>query len=268
MGDIKTTRERVLTAKQLDVIKLLFRFRFGTSDLISQALGGLARQSANSRLAILVERGYLTKKRDGNDRVHGKPAIYSLAAKGRAVLRQEPEKYAESVLNSIRANRNSSERFIERNLSIFAIYNALAAKYGEKLVFLTKSNLATNKFDYLPDAKPDAFIQLEVGEGKYFFLYLLDESTPDFALVRRITSVFEYEKSGRWIVKTGFVLPSVLLVCGTNRLQTTITKRVARASRKESSDFVFAATTLDSVLSDEKKAWKSAIGETIALADL
>jgi DNA-binding MarR family transcriptional regulator len=248
MKDKEASQERNLTSKQLDVLRLLFRFRFGTSDLISVAQGKLTRQAANARLSSLAERGYISGRRDGKDRVQGKPTIYSLAAKGRAVLRKEPGKYSESALDSIRANRDSSDRFIEHNLLVFAIFNSLSELYGDKLEFLTKSNLAAEEFDYLTDLKPDAFVQLDAGEGEAFLLYLLDDNTPDFALIRRVSAVFEYEKSGKWQAKTGKELPRILLVCTSNKLRTTMAKRFERLVMKESSGLLVVTTLLIDVL--------------------
>jgi DNA-binding MarR family transcriptional regulator len=261
MKDKVPTQQRSLTDKQLDVLKLLYRFRFGTSDLISQAQGGISRQSTNARLTVLVEKELINKKQDGRAKLEGKPAIYSLAAKGRTTLRKQGDKYSDKVLNSIRANRDSSEKFVQHNLTIFSIANKLSELYGDDITFLTKSNIYGDSFDYLPESRPDAFLHIK-SLNSYYFLYNLDDSTPDFALIRRVSPVFEHEKSGKWEVKTGLKLPSVLMVCSSNRLETTMRKRFAKLKSDEASDFGFVTTVVSRLLeSGDGSVWRSAGGD-------
>jgi DNA-binding MarR family transcriptional regulator len=267
MQEKTTPKQRNLTQKQLDVLKLLYRFRFGTSDLIARAQGGVSRQSTNIRLASLVKGEYVIKKQTGRDRIQGKPAVYRLGAKGRAVLRKEGSKYSEKVLNTIRANRDNSDHFVQRQLTIFKIFNDLTAKYGDTLVLLAKSNMAADKFHYLPEVKPDALIYHE-GTDKYFFVFLLDDSMPDFALVRRIAPIFEYEKSGKWEAATKTESPRILLACNTKRIETVMRKRVARLHDDARSDLILATSTLDRMNSDATP-WKGMDSEQNAtLVDL
>jgi hypothetical protein len=249
-------QQRNLTQKQLEVLRLLFRFRFGTSDLISQAQGGVSRHAAHMRLSALAEKGLIVSKRDGRDKLQGKPAIYRLATKGSNILASEGDKYSSRVLNSIRANRTISDRFINHHLSIFTIFNKLNQKYGENLVFLTKSNLDNEDFDYLPEVRPDVFAHLS-NEGTYYFMYLLEDSTPDFALVRRVSTLYEFEKSGLWEGRTGERLPTILLSCTSKRLETVVQKKFAKLNAENETDFVMATTVTDRLLENEDDTvWK------------
>lgn len=260
MEEKNTAKQRNLSDKQLDVLKLLFRFRFGTTDLISEAQGGISRNSAHVRLTSLLDRGFITKKLDGRSRLQNKPAIYSLAAKGRKILSEDPAKYSPKVINSIRANRNASDDFISHHLSLFSIFNVLN-QHHKGLVFLTKSNLGAEKFDYLPEVKPDAFIYLPQTK-KYFFLYLLDGDSPDFAYVRRVAAVFEYEKSGKWEASSGEHLPAILLVCEKRRVETVMRKRFTRLANDADSEMRFVTATLEGVLDTETASpWRTNEGD-------
>lgn len=250
MEEINKAQQRNLSDKQLDVLKLLFRFRFGTTDLISEAQGSISRNSAHVRLTWLLERGFIKKKLDGRSRLQNKPAIYSLAAKGRKVLSEDPSKYSPKVLNSIRANRDPSDDFIDHCLSLFSLSNNLQKSHGESFVMLTKSNIEIDKFDYLPEVRPDAFLYLPDNK-RYYFLYLFDGDKPDYAFVRRIMPIFEYEKSGKWEASTGEELPHILIACEKNRVETVIRKRLSKLTSSSESELLFATTTLDKVLSTE-----------------
>lgn len=261
MKDKISPQQRSLTDKQLDVLKILYRFRFGTSDLISQAQGGISRQSTNARLAVLVEKELINKKQDGRAKLEGKPAVYSLAAKGRAALRKQGDKYSSKVLNSIRANRDSSDKFVQHNLTIFSVANKLTEQYKDAVTFLTKSNVYGDSFDYLPESRPDAFLHIKTINA-YYFLYYLDESTPDFAHVRKISSLFDYEKSGKWEIGTKLGLPGILLVCSSNRLETTMRKRFVKLKSDEDSDFGIYTTVISRLLDSENgEIWKLVGGD-------
>lgn len=249
--------DRGLTDKQLDVLKLLFRFRFGTAELIAQSQGGVSLQTVRTRLNSMLDSELIIQKREGKDKIQGKPAVYWLSTKGRRKLRDNDQsKYSERALNAIRGNRNSSDAFITRQLKIFRISNKLETALGDSFVFLTKSNLAAEKFDYLPEVKPDALIRLtEVDRS--FFMYYLDQSVPDFASIRRVAPVFEYEKVGKWEVETEEDLPGVLLVCGSNRLETVMRKRISKLSVDHESDLTFATTTEEKLMTGESSSpWR------------
>lgn len=255
--------ERKLTSKELDVLKLLYRFRFATSDHIA-AVQGVHRHSARLRAARLRDMGYLRQKRDSAAMMQHKPAIYALTSKGATYLKQQGSQYNPKVLRAIVASAEPSEDFIDRNLAIFSVYNRLKALYEDKLLFLTKSGMSSEKFEYLPEVKPDAFIQL----GKtYFFLYYLSKNTPDFAQVRRFKPLFDYENSGLWENTTSANFPKVLFVADTKRLATFARKRFLNFSKGTRSGMICATTTFESLMSEEVKAWESD-GQQVELTEL
>jgi len=244
--------ERRLTSKEIDVLKLLYRFRFATNDHIA-AVQGVHRHSARLRAARLRDMGYLRQKRDGNAMLQNKPAVYALTSKGATYLKKENDRYDSKVLHAIVASADPSDEFIERNLSIFSVYNRLKALYGNDLLFLTKSAMTSEKFHYLPEVKPDAFVQLR---GTYYFLYYLSKDTLDFAHVRRFKPIFDYANSGQWENETDANFPSVLFVTETKRLATFARKRFTRFAVAGSSEITCITTTYDNLMSSEAKVWE------------
>lgn len=245
--------ERKLTSKELDVLKMLYRFRFATSDHIA-AVQGVHRHSARLRAARLRDMGYLRQKRDSEAMMQHKPAIYALTSKGATYLKQQGSLYNPKVLRAIVAGAEPSDDFIDRNLAIFSVYNKLKGLYDDRLLFLTKSGMSSEKFEYLPEIKPDAFIQL----GKtYFFLYYLSKNTPDFAQVRRFKPLFDYENSGLWENATTASFPKVLFVADTKRLATFARKRFLNFSKGTRSEMTCATTTFENLMSEEPRVWET-----------
>jgi len=104
-------------------------------------------------------------------------------------------------------------------------------EYDDELVFLTKSNLVQEKFDYLSAARLDALISIP-REKDYFFLYLLDESTPMFALTHQIAKVLSYKKAGTWQATTHNPFPTIILICRTKQHETTLRRRLRYLCRE------------------------------------
>jgi DNA-binding transcriptional ArsR family regulator len=244
-----TTR---LTQKQFDILKLLFRFRYATSGHLAIAQGGLSKQAINIRLASLEDKGLVVKHRDGRARIEGRPATYRLNAEGIAVLRQAGVKYSPKVLESIRLNTNPSGHFLSHNLTLFSIFNRLNADYEKGLVFLTKSNMAAGKFNYLPKSRPDGFIKIE-GASEHYFLYLLNDTSPYFTHINQLKRLLEYERSGMWELED---FPIILLVCTSKTLETMVCRHFSKLISNRYSKIKFATSTIDRLLlGDNKESW-------------
>lgn len=56
---------RKLNKEQFEVLELLYRFRFGTSQLIANYFSKSSGDFAYKRLKILVEQGLIAKRFDG-----------------------------------------------------------------------------------------------------------------------------------------------------------------------------------------------------------
>src|SRR5689334_17946866 len=78
------------TTKQLEILRLFYRFRFLTSNHLSIMLD-LNRTNPNQihqRLQILIKNKYLDRHYDGKYKIQGKPAEYYLVEDGIKALKQ------------------------------------------------------------------------------------------------------------------------------------------------------------------------------------
>ena len=245
-----------LNAEQLEVLELLYRFRFGSNDLIARYFGKKDRSFVFKRLSILLEQDLIGKRFDSSYRIQGKPAAYYLTPAGARVL-QERRKPDEDAINikAIYKDKTVKDDFVRHCLDIFAIYNRLKAQYGDRLKLFTKANLNYERFDYFPHPLPDAYIRLRLdGEDKQFFLDVYYDGQPFFAAVRKIKKYADYAEGGEW-EETGTELPKVLAVCESSSLQKRLQKRMVSLGDEE---LIFALTTKARLLGEEARVWHSA----------
>jgi hypothetical protein len=223
-SEVKTRRK--LNNDQLLVLKLLFKFRFGSNDLIAQYFGKKDRSYVFKRLTILFDQGYIDKRFDSSYRIQGKPAAYYLTPTGARILKGNFEDI-ELNIKSIYKDKAVSESFVQHCLDVFAVHNQLKEIYGDALLFFTKSQLAS--YDYFPNKPPDAYIRLKGREGEnQFFLDIYHDSQPFFTIVRRMKQYISYSEDGDWAA-TETDLPKVLIVCESISTQKRLIKQIAKA---------------------------------------
>jgi hypothetical protein len=242
---------RKLNAEQLEVLELLYKFRFGSNDLIAQYFGKKDRSFVFKRLSILLEQGFIGKRFDSSYRIQGKPAAYYLTPAGARVLQ---ERHEDAInIKAIYKDKTVSEQFVRHSLDLLGIYNRLKAQYGDRLKFFTRANLNREQFDYFPQPLPDAYIRLRLGgEEKQFFLDMYYDDQPFFAATRKVKRYAEYAEAGNWEA-TSTNLPAVLCVCESASLQKRLQKRLEGID----GELTFALITKVKTIGDDL-AWQLA----------
>ncbi len=230
------TKNSKATNKQLAVLKQLYRFRFGTTDLLARSLDLKDGRYIHTRLEALVAEGFIGKNYDSTYKLDGKPATYYLLPKAFAALKKQHKatgkELSEKTLRNAYKDKEASNEFIARKLAVFTIYDKLRAIHGQNLKFWTKDQLNFDKYDYFPQPKPDAYLTI-TPEGirprsRDFFLNYLDDDTPFFVHVRRLQRFIEYVQADEWEDATGSKLRGVLLVCESASLLKRVRKKLAQ----------------------------------------
>lgn len=223
---LTSANNKRLNTKQLSILDTLYRFRFGTTDLLAKALGVKTKNKMNERLKVLLDQEYIGRHYESSYRLLGKHASYFLLPKGIKVLRQFDDKYDETMLHNIYKDKSASEQFINHSLAIFNTYCELKAKYGESLRYFTKSQLG--QYEYFPKPLPDAYarIQKQNKEVQYF-IELLEAHRPFFISARKFKHYIEYSETGEW-EDTGTTLPKVILLCDSDTLKKRMDKQVLK----------------------------------------
>jgi len=258
---------RKLNDQQIEVLELLYRFRFGSNSLFAEYFGKKDRSFVFKRLKILLEQGYIGKRFDSSYRIQGKPAAYYLLPAGARVLQglRTPEKAKEIKVKAIYNDKNVKDGFVAHCLSVFVIHNWLKALYGDKQKLFSKSGLAV--YGYFPRPLPDAYISLKTGaEGKdkpkRYLLDIFEDDIPFFILIRRIKKYIYFSKNNDWPKKDS--LPAILMLTESPRRQKQLARRIAKELREAELDednILFATSTLEAVTkakTNQDKIWQLA----------
>jgi hypothetical protein len=226
------------TAKQLEILRLFYRFRFLTSNQLIIMLN-LKRTNPNQihqRLTKLLANKYIDRNYNSQYKIDRRPAEYFLLEDGiKALKKYQADKCNDKVLHNIYSDKKAQPSSIAHYLRVGSIYCCLRECYGDGLKFFTKSQIAPYK--YFPKQKPEALIRLDVGdEQKEFFLEIINPNTPFFSYVSKIKRYIEYSDAGTWQDETGRKLPGVLFVGDSVSAEIRIQKQAARLIKRHYED--------------------------------
>lgn len=230
-----------LNTKQLSILDTLYRFRFGTTDLLAKALNVKTKNKMNERLKVLLDQEYIGRHYEPSYRLLGKHASYFLLPKGIKALRRVEDKYDDAVLHNIYKDKSASEQFINHSLAVFSTYCELKAKYGESLRYFTKSQLG--KYEYFPKPLPDAYVRIQrKDEEVQYFIELLEVRRPFFIAARKFKHYTEYSETGEW-EDTGTTLPFIVFLCDSDTLKKRMDTQLLKFNHVDSEEVNFMIGT-------------------------
>jgi DNA-binding MarR family transcriptional regulator len=224
---LPTTNHYAINPKQLDLLRLLYRFRFATSQHLANSLN-LKPYTINQRLQILLDQEYIGRHYDGQYKIHGRPAEYYLLENGIKALKQYAgDKCDSKVLHNLYKDKHATPSFIAHSLTVFTVFCRLKARYGENLRFFTKTQIHSAK--HFPKQRPEALIRLDVDdERKEFFLEVIDPNKPFFAYVGKVRRYIECAGDETWTKTAGTKLPKILVVADTVGTEIRLQKQANR----------------------------------------
>lgn len=226
------------TTKQLEILRLFYRFRFLTSNQLIIMLN-LKRTNPNQihqRLTKLLANNYIDRNYSPQFKIDRRPAEYFLLEDGIKTLKQfMADKCNDKVLHNIYSDKKAQPSSVAHHLRVGSIYCCLKERYGDDLKFFTQSQITPYK--YFPKQKPEALIRLDVGdEQKEFFLEIINPNTPFFSYVGRIKRLIEYSDAGTWQEETGRKLPRILFMGDSVSTEIRIQKQAARLIKRHYDD--------------------------------
>ena len=218
-----TPNHYTLTKKQQAILNLLYRFRFATSQQLSQTLT-ITKATTNKRLKLMMELKYIGRRYKPEYRLLRKHAAYYLLPNGISALKKiSNKKYIPKVLRNIHNDENSSDQFANHCLAMFDIYCLMRKQQGEGLQFFTKTQIAAAS--YFPKQPPDAHIQIG-SEPKLFLLDLLHHDQPFFRSTGAVIRYIDYADEDKW--PENYEFPKILLICDNPSLQKRLLKKMHR----------------------------------------
>ena len=248
------SKDRKLNHGQLEVLLKLYKYRFGTRQLIASSLSKSNSTSIYSRLQILQVNGYVASRYDKSYKLSGKPAAYYLLPKGLRALKQYTNRddiTPAAIKNSYKdKDKHVSDQFIDHNLDVYAISNRLQALYPAIKPF-TKRELVI--YNYFPKQLPDLYLSLKLGnQTKRLFLDYIEAATPSFVIDRQLRQKIEYYQNGAWQAK-GNPFPMVLYVCANDGLEKRLQKLANRALYRSDTNMMICTTTINALNSASPK---------------
>jgi len=227
-GYMKVDNRSVLRQGQTEILGLLYKYRFGSRQLIAESLKVKAGSNIYEKLNVLVKHGFVAKRYDKSLRLQGLPAAYYLTPKGLKTLQSlDAWNYiTEATIRSSYRDKNISQSFINHTLDVYSYTNMLAKTYPTLKVFMRRD---MSRYSYFPNNPPDAFLSLKIGEKatpRRFFFDFISETTPRAAINHRIAQYIKFFDEGGWN-ETNSELPKLLFLVET----ITIKKRLLKAAR-------------------------------------
>lgn len=246
-------RRNKLNNKQIQLLKLLFKFRFVTAELVARHKG-IRKSAVNNAFSILLDQGLIARHYDNSYKIQGRGATYYLTPEALRLLKGN-YKLSETVVRAMLNNKRLSDSFIDDNLTIMAAYLNLRAIYPNAFNIFTASELGD--FDYFPEPKPSLYLIRKKPATSSHKDYLLDifNDSRLFIIKKRIQVYIDHFDSGDWGEGE---YPTILLVCADPRSEEKVLKYVESLLE----DFELYATTKKALLnrqSQEMAIWTDAI---------
>ena len=266
----KQKYERVtLNSGQLAVLELVYKYRFGSRQLLANSLGVKPENGLYEKLEILVRGNYLGKHLEKRLTLQNVPAAYYLTSKGLKALQALPghEFVGEQALQeSYRDKSIVGNRFIAHSLNIYKQTQLLQKQYPGLKVFTGRD---MSRYGYFPKRLPDAFLSFAGGNSDQphrFFFDIARDQQPRSDLINKLATYVEFFDDGGWD-ETGSEIPVVLLLCEWSPSEKSIQRLVRAQLNKLDSDL---RVYTNSIRAADKTTWTDVqdTDELVSLDDI
>jgi len=204
-----------LPINQLAIITYLYRFRFLTSKQLHSLLKLKSISLTNYHLQQLVTSSCIGKHYSRSLGLGNQPAIYYLES-GSIPYLTSTKGFNKRTVKRIYREKIRSKQFIDHALflaDLYLFYQDNSGKTTDLAQFLTKTELANYPFFIHP--LPDAYmVRTEKnGNKRRYLIEVVEDSSPRFALRKRIEQYCDYIDDGKFTEATGHAFPKLLFIC-------------------------------------------------------
>lgn len=218
----KPIPRKQLNELQIEVLQILYKFRFATAELISQYQEQTIRNS-NVRLKNLLEQKYIGRNYDNSYRIKQRPATYYLLPDGIRFLKANPELDKKGLHLSYNSRWVKPE-FTSHWLRMFRIYLKFDSIYSNDLEFFTSAELTDQQ--KFPRPISDAFLRFSSkhADNPAYMLELMESNMSLARLRQRVNRFIFHSQTGNWVGN----YPIVLLICDNVSLERELQNYIAR----------------------------------------
>lgn len=243
---------------QIELLKLLYKFRFTTAPLLSEHKHKNLVTVTQS-LKTLLDKKYIARNYSPAYKLAGRGAEYYLTNEGIRYLRQNYE-LSEAVLHAMYKNKTIGQPFIQKCLLIYQVYISLQNQYTQIMKLYTRSEM--QDAEGFPAPLPDLYLTFNDKD------YLLDIFTEYlfFYVKKRIDLIMKHYESDEW---SDEVYPTILLVFPDSRIEAkaqAYIEKVKDDAYIEDGDLNILTTTQKALLDSSNKAiWSARKNELVTL---
>lgn len=255
---MKMDKRSVLKQGQIDILETLYKYRFGSRQLLADSLGIKSGSNLFEKLNVLMKHGFVVRRYDKSYKLRGVPAAYYLTPKGLRQLQSihGSERVTDAIIKASYRDKVVSQSFVNHVVEVYAHVNRLQRKHPPLKVFLRREMAL---YSYFPDSPPDAFLSLKTADGlRRFFFDVVSKDAPPSAINRHLVNYMEFFDEGGWDA-TGSDLPKLLFLLENPSAESRL-RRAAHAVRSrfdlDDEIEVYTATT-ENLLGDDSVIWSS-----------
>lgn len=268
---MKIDKRSALKQGQIDILEILYKYRFGSRQLLADSLGIKSGSNLFEKLNVLMKHGFVARRYDKSYKLRGLPAAYYLTPKGLKQLQSihGGERVTDAIIKAGYRDKVVSQSFVNHVVEVYAYANRLQHKHPSLKVFLRREMAL---YSYFPTNPPDTFLSLKTSDRlQRFFFDVVSKDTPPSAINRRLVNYMEFFDDGSWDI-TGSDLPKLLFLlenpAAENRL-----RRAAHAVRSRfdlDDEIEIYTATIESLLGDDSAIWSNIdeSGELLSLGEL
>lgn len=188
---VASDQEQKLSSGQQRVLKLLFKFRFISAQLLAQVMG-ISRPGGYQALEALVEKELVTKVYEENYRIDRKPAYYYLNKRGVTVVRKLMNE-KERVVHALYKNDVATPEFVEHCLAAARCYVSISRSLPPGTNIFTKAEI-----NYLPDFpknRPDLYVRTPDGNEA---VVVIADDKPLYIVRKRLNEIIQHSEDEGW----------------------------------------------------------------------
>jgi hypothetical protein len=226
------TQTSKLKDRQLEILMLLYRFRFLNRIQIQKLLNHKNHTLVIHWLNELVKTKHIVsefKRQLGNI-----PSVYFLGTNGRKELLKK-DGVIQKLLKRVYQEKKASQDFRRHCMVVADIYLSLidlTKKHDAKLSFYTTVDLTDMK--YLPLPHPDVFFSIQQKEiTKRYFLDVFNPYASEKWLFKRVKQYFKYYEDDYWQDHNENPFPEIIFVCFDEKTKKNLIKNIKKGLEEE-----------------------------------
>lgn len=261
----------VIKQSQIDVLEVLYKYRFGSRSLLAGVLQ-VNDSTLYKKLTVLIKHELVGSRLDNSSKIKGLPTAYFLTPKGLRYLASldKHDYITEKVIKASYRDKSLQESTITHCLDVFAHVVALKSRYPSLKAYLRRD---MSRFNYFPESYPDAFLSLAQGDiTQRFFLNVVPAAQEKRAVFQRVSTTLSFFDTGGWEA-THTELPKLLFIAENGSVERSV-RRIVKGiiSNLEPDKEPEVYTTTQKALQhmdDEALIWTALDDdEPISLADI